>query len=96
MLLSMAETTSGSEKLSVSLPKSTVSNLREHVGRGAVSGFITEAVEEKLRREAMIQWLEEAEKARGRPLSSDELAEAEEPFIRAQQSLEDSYRRGAT
>jgi Arc/MetJ-type ribon-helix-helix transcriptional regulator len=79
------------QKISVSMPTEMVVELRETVGRGHVSEFITTAVRHELRRAAMAKWLEETEQEFG-PADATYAAEMEETFSRLAADMESGGR----
>jgi len=62
-------------KKSVSLPEETAQRIEDRVGERGFSRYITDAVEEKLRSEAMGEFLAQYEAEHG-PLSEEQVREA--------------------
>lgn len=52
-------------KVSISLPESLNRRVRQRVGKGSMSRYVAEALEEKLRRDSLDAWLEEMEAKHG-------------------------------
>jgi Arc/MetJ-type ribon-helix-helix transcriptional regulator len=75
-------------KVSVSMPESLASEIRNRVGPGAFSRYVTEAAHHKLKQDQLTELLADMEAASG-PVSDDELAAVEAVWLEA----EDSWRR---
>lgn len=71
----MASSTSPTQPISVSLPRELVARLREQAGPRGVSAYVQQAVDVRLRREALQEWLDEVAAEDG-PITDEELAEA--------------------
>lgn len=74
------------DKISVSMPREMIIELKEIVGKGGVSQYITETIAERMRRDAMREWLREAE-ASGATYDEEYAAEIDAAFERAAESM---------
>lgn len=62
-------------KLSITIPQQAAEAARERAGSRGLSAYIADAVEQQLRRDALIDWIEDIEGRHGR-LPDDELSRA--------------------
>lgn len=73
----MAETTgSASVKVSVSMPEALAEQVRGRVGARQFSGYVAEAVGRQLRRDRLVELLDDLEREHG-PVSAGVMAELE-------------------
>jgi Arc/MetJ-type ribon-helix-helix transcriptional regulator len=75
-------------KVSVSMPESLAREIRERVGPGAFSRYVTEAAHHKLKQDQLTELLADMEAANG-PVSDDELAAVEAVWLEAEESWRD-------
>lgn len=66
-------------RVSLSLPEGTAEAIRQRVGRGEFSAFITAAVERELRGQILDEYLAEYERRKG-PVSAKEQQRARQVF----------------
>lgn len=66
-------------RVSLSLPEGTAEAIRQRVGRGEFSAFITAAVERELRGQILDEYLAEYERRKG-PVSAKEQQHARQVF----------------
>ena len=64
-------------KVSVSLPDALTRSVRDRVGRGRFSAYVTVAVERQLELDRLAELVDGFEERLGRPISDDLMAEAE-------------------
>jgi len=76
----MTSDESGTQSISVSLPKTMVTDLRSRVGRRGVSAYVTEAIEHRLRMDRLGEIVADYEERHG-PLSEEEIAAADEKLF---------------
>ena len=67
--------TAGTEKLSATVPKGLAAQIRERVGRGNVSAYVTHALLRQLEHDRLGDLVAELEHVHG-PVSDDEVAAA--------------------
>jgi hypothetical protein len=68
------------KKVSVTLPADLLDEIRERVGPGNLSRYLTEAAEQKRRHEALGEWLDRMEDEHG-PIPEEALAEAQRRWV---------------
>lgn len=71
--------------MSVSLRESLTQRVRERVGPGSFSRYVSDAVELQLQQDELADWLAEMEEING-PVTQQELAQAEEAWLEAERS----------
>jgi len=64
-------------KVSVSLPDTLTRSVRDRVGRGRFSAYVTAAVERQLELDRLAELVDDFEERLGRPISDELMAEAE-------------------
>jgi len=72
---------SAKEKVSLSLDRDLVAEVRRRVGKRELSSFLNEALERRLQTDAITQYLGEVEKARG-PIPDRVSAAVDEAYAR--------------
>lgn len=67
-------------KLSITIPQQAADAARERAGARGLSAYIAHAVEQQLRRDALLDWVDEIERRHGR-IPDDEVARAREILL---------------
>jgi hypothetical protein len=67
-------------KVSITIPQQAADAARERAGSRGLSAYIADAVEQQLRRDALVDWIEDIERLHG-SLPDDELSRAREILL---------------
>jgi hypothetical protein len=67
-------------KLSITIPQHAADAARERAGARGLSAYIAHAVEQQLRRDALLDWVDYIERRHG-PIPEDEVARAREILL---------------